>query len=49
MSEDFGYIGFDFEKRIIDEKINHNYCHNEIKKYLESYNINYVKSNSLIN
>ena len=48
LSADFGYVGFDFENKIIDPNIDHNYCHNKIKEYIESYGIKYVSSNYIL-
>lgn len=48
LSSDFGYIGFNFEETKIDSKIDYNYCHEEIKKYLESYDIKYINSKQIL-
>ena len=47
LSADFGYNGFDYENKIFDPNINHEYCHVEIKKYIEDNGIKYVNNDHI--
>lgn len=47
LSLSFGYNGFDFEKKIFDEKITPESSHNEIKEYLERFDITFIDSYNL--
>lgn len=47
LSADFGYNGFDYENKIFDPNINHEYCHKEIKKYIEDNGIKYVSKDHI--
>lgn len=48
LSLSFGYNGFNLEEKILDEKITPKVCHQQIKNYLEKFNIKFIQSKELL-
>ena len=47
LSLSFGYTGFDLEKKIFDDTITPESCHQEIKKYLEQFDIDFIDNKDI--